>query len=128
MADTTPPSIIEGSSSLEDGIQHFVGDPTNFAFGYSFLGEDGFTILAMYANGKNLMGFSNADGHFTTRWARLEDLVTWLRNFASSAADGPYPIEIQGELAAEKDARARDFDSEDMQEFEAYFQRINEWA
>lgn len=128
MTDTTSFSIVESGIAPGDDIQRIVGNPADFAIGYSFLGEDGFTILAMYVNGRNLMGFTNADGHFTTRWAHLEGLVAWLRNFASDATDDPYPIEVQGEFAAQKDDKAREFDSEDIQEFEAYYGRINEWA
>lgn len=111
-----------------DDVDHAIGDPSDFAIGYRFIGDDRFTVLSMYARGGNLLGFTEEGEHRTTRWAYLEGLVAWLKSFADNMADDPYPLEVEGEFAAQKDDAAREFDSNDMEAFDAYYDLINTWA
>ena len=41
--------------------------------------------------------------------------------------EDPYPVEADGEYAAMKDISARDFDSDDEDEFDAYYDKLDEW-
>lgn len=111
-----------------DDVDHVIGNPSDFAIGYRFIGDDRFTVLSMYARGRNLLGFTEEGEHHTTRWAYLEGLVAWLKSFADNMADDPYPLEVEGEYAAQKDDAAREFDSNDMEAFDAYYDLINTWA
>lgn len=114
----------------------FIGEPSGFAIGYAFLGDDRCTELSMWADGSNLLGFTKEGCHYTTRWPYLEDLVAWLNNFALNMADDPFPIEVDGRYAAEKDANARalapdlddDSSDEELEAFDAYFDRFDAWA
>ncbi|WP_248922086.1 hypothetical protein [Olsenella intestinalis] len=111
-----------------DDVDHVIGDPSDFAIGYRFIGDDRFTVLSMYARDRNLLGFTEEGEHCTTRWAYLEGLVAWLKSFADNMVNDPYPLEVEGEFAAQKDDAAREFDSKDMKAFDAYFDLINTWA
>ncbi len=116
------------ASAMDDGIEFIIGDPSDFAIGYGFLGADRFTVLAMYAQDRNLLGFTNESGHHTTRWAYLDGLVAWLKSLASNMAEDPYPFQVEGEFAAQKDDSAREFDTDDLKEFDDYYDQINSWA
>lgn len=114
----------------------FVGRPSVFAIGYAFLGNDRITEISMWADGVNLLGFTKNNEHLTTRWAYLEDLVAWLNNFARNMTDDPFPIEAEGEFAAEKEAYARDqlpnldddCSDEELDEFDAQVDRFDGWS
>lgn len=114
--------------AARDDVDHIVGSPSSFAIGYRFLGDERFTVLAMYLNGSNLLGFSEVGTHYTTRWGYLEDLVGWLKAFVENMAEDPYPVQVEGEYAAQKDDVAREFDTDDMGEFDAYYDRIDVWT
>lgn len=111
-----------------DDVDRVIGDPSDFAIGYRFIGNDRFTVLSMYAKGRNLLGFTEEGEHHTTRWAYLECLVAWLKAFADNMADDSYPLEIEGEFASQKDDAAREFDTDDMEVFDAYYGLINTWT
>ena len=114
----------------------FIGDPSVFAIGYAFLGNNRVTEISMWANGTNLLGFIKNNEHLTTRWAYLEDLVAWLDSFVHNMTNNPFPIEIEGEFAAEKDAYARDqlpdlddgCSDEEMDEFDAQVDLFDDWS
>lgn len=105
-----------------------VGDPAVFAIGYAFLGAKRTTELSMYVGGGNLLGFMQDGEHRTTRWPYLEGLVAWLRGFALTMRENPYPLEVEGEFAAQKDAAARTFESDDEEEMDAHYDPISNWA
>lgn len=78
------------------------------------------TEISMYLYNNNVLGFTKNGLQLTTRW-NLDDLAEWLRSFLDNMCEDPYPVETCGTYAAEKDISARDFDSEDDDEFEAYY-------
>lgn len=116
--------------------QTVIGDPSGFAIGYAFMGDDRCTEISMFTNGVNLLGFTKKGTHYTTRWLYLEDLVAWLKSFALNMAEDPFPIEVDGEYAAEKDANARDLapeiddgcSDEEMDAFDAYLDLFVDWT
>lgn len=108
--------------------QAIIGEPSRFAIGYAFIGDDRTTEMSMYADGVNLLGFTRGGQHLTTRWAYLEGLVAWLKRFAMTMRDDPYPMDVEGEFAAEKDSNARTFESDDLDELDAYYDPICDWA
>lgn len=113
-----------------------IGDTSSFAIGYAFIGDDRCTELSMWAEGTNLLGFTKEGCHYTTRWLYLEGLVAWLNSFALNMKDDPFPIDVEGEYAAEKVAHARglapelddDSSDEELDAFDAYFDRFDDWA
>lgn len=97
-----------------------------FEITYEFFDEYGSTEIAMYIDGVNILGFEMEGEQRTTRWY-LDDLTEWLRDFIDNMKEDPYPVEAEGEYAAEKDENARDFDSEDEDEFDAYYDKLDDW-
>ena len=116
--------------------QTVIGDPSDFAIGYAFISDNRCTEISMYANGTNLLGFTKEGTHYTTRWLYLEDLIAWLKSFALNMKEDPFPIDADGEYAAEKDANARalapelddDSSDEELEAFDAYFNRFIDWV
>ncbi len=106
--------------------KHLIGDKNKFAVEYAFSDDSHETELSMYVEGINILAF-NVDGQcLTTQW-NLDDLAFWLRKFIDGLQEDPYPVECEGEYAAQKDDNARDFDSDDEAEFEQYYQNLYEW-
>ena len=103
-----------------------IGDKRIFAIEYAFFPDSHETELLMYINGSNILSFEHNGELFTTRW-NLDELAMWLRKFINEMAEDPYPVNCDGEYAAQKDDNARDFDSEDEEEFEVYYQKLYEW-
>lgn len=97
-----------------------------FSIKYSFYDESRETELSMLVNGDNLLAFKRDGEVLTTRW-NLDGLTQWLRNFIDNMKEDPYPVEVDGEYAAIKDINARDFDTEDEEEFDIYYDRLDDW-
>ena len=93
---------------------------------YSFFDDTHETELSMNVNGINILAFDRNGASLTTRW-NLDELAEWLRNFIDHMTEDPYPVEADGEYAAMKDISARDFDSDDEDEFDAYYDKLDEW-
>ena len=102
-----------------------IGDKAVFAIEYSFM-DDNTTELYMYHDNKNILEFSKGENLFTTRW-NLDSIASWLREFLDNMSEDPYPVDAEGEYAAKKDITARDFDSDDESEFDAYYDKLDEW-
>ena len=62
----------------------------------------------------------------TTRW-NLDELAFWLRDFLEHMEEDPYPVEADGEFAAYKDISAREFETYDDEEFDAYYDKLDDW-
>ena len=103
-----------------------IGSKEVFALEYEFFDEYHATELLMYVGGKNILGFTN-DIHRTTRW-NLDELAEYLREFLDTMEDDPFPMDVEGRFAAEKDSAARDFDSDDDDIFDQYYESLNDWA
>jgi len=92
-----------------------------------FLGSYGaFDPDIMYINENNILSFHRDGASSTTRW-NLDELALWLRKFLDNMKEDPYPVETDGEFAAMKDISAREFDSDDEEEFDAYYDKLDEW-
>ena len=97
-----------------------------FSIEYAFFDDTKETELLMFINGNNILAF-HCDGiSSTTRW-NLDELALWLRQFLDNMKEDPYPVETDGEFAAMKDISAREFDSDDEEEFDAYYDKLDEW-
>ncbi|MGI6203721.1 MAG: hypothetical protein ACOYJH_00345 [Anaerovoracaceae bacterium] len=103
-----------------------IGDKKKFAIEYSYFDESHETEIAMYINGTNILEYKRNGMVLTTRWD-LDDIVEWLRHFIDNMKDDPYPVEAEGKYAAQKDISARDFDSDDDAEFDAYYDKLYNW-
>ncbi|MCF0247595.1 MAG: hypothetical protein HUJ86_03215 [Synergistes sp.] len=99
---------------------------TAFAITYEFFDELRVTEIAMLVNGDNILSFERDGKLLTTRW-NLDEIAFWLREFIDHMSEDPYPIEAAGEYAAIKDINAREFDTDNEIEFDAYYDRLDEW-
>lgn len=107
-------------------MRHMIGDKNIFAIGYSFYNNSHDTEIAMYVDGKNILAFERDDVYRTTKW-NLDELALWLRNFLDNLTEDPYPVECEGEFAAQKDSKAREFDSDDENIFDEYYDKLYAW-
>ena len=105
---------------------NIVGIPTQFAIKYEFYDDSNETEIFMIVNDKNILEYIKNGNSYTTRW-NLNELALWLRDFIDNLKEDPYPFEADGEYAAEKDVSARDFDSDDEEEFDAYYDKLDDW-
>ncbi len=103
-----------------------IGDTSKFAISYTFYDESRETELSMYINNQNILAFKRGDQVYSTRW-NLDELAFWLRNYLDQMTEDPYPVNVSGEYAAIKDINAREFDSDDDEEFDAYYDKLEEW-
>ena len=102
-----------------------IGDPENFSLMYTF--EDNHrTELSMFINGANILAFERDGKILTTRW-NLDEVAFWLRSFVNELSEDPFPVDAEGEYAAQKDDKARDFDSDDDEVFDTYYDRLYDW-
>lgn len=103
-----------------------IGDKNVFAIEYNFCQGTHETEFSMYVDEENILSFERNGETLTTRW-NLDDLAMWLRKFIDEMDDDPYPVDCEGQYAAQKDDNARNFDSDDDDEFEAYYQKLYDW-
>lgn len=103
-----------------------IGNKSDFAIEYAFFDEIYETEIAVYIRDNNILAFEENGSILTTRW-NLDELAEWLRRFINTMEEDPYPVEVAGQFAAEKDINARDFDSDDDDAFDAYYDKLDEW-
>ncbi len=103
-----------------------IGDPAKFAVSYAFIDDSRETEISMYVENQNILAFIHEDRIYTTRW-NLDELAFWLRDFLDHMEEDPYPVDAPGDYAAEKDNNAREFDSDNDEEFDAYYEKLYEW-
>lgn len=106
--------------------KEIIGDKSKFAMEYSFL-EDNVTELAMFVEGKNILEFFKDGLLRTTRW-NLDELAEWLRNLIDNLKEDPYPVDVDGEFAVDKDNNAWDYDSDDEEELDEYYEKLHDWC
>ncbi len=97
-----------------------------FSIEYTFYDDTRETELSMFINSENILKFNYMGKSCTTRW-NLDELAFWLRDFLDNMKEDPYPVDIEGDYAAIKDINARSFDSENEDEFDAYYDKLDEW-
>ncbi len=99
---------------------------TTFALLYTFFDDTRETEISMIVDGRNILAFERNGSLLTTRW-NLDDLAFWLRDFLNHMKEDPYPVDTEGEYAAIKDINAREYDSDDEEEFDAYYDKLDDW-
>ncbi len=97
-----------------------------FAIEYEFFDDERETQISMLIDGKNILSFVRDGRELTTRW-NLDELALWLRNFIDNLKEDPYPVEAEGEYAAIKDISSREFETDDDDEFDVYYDKLDEW-
>ena len=97
-----------------------------FKISYEFIRDTQETEIAMLVDDDNILEFEHDGRLLTTRW-NLDDIAIWLRTFIDNMKEDPYPVNAEGEYAAIKDVNAREFDSDDDEEFDAYYDKLDEW-
>ena len=108
--------------------QMLIGEPSTFAIGYAFIGNDRNTEISMFVDGTNLLGFTKEGCHYTTRWMYLEGLVAWLKSFVMTMRTDPYPIDVEGEYAVERHSQAYDLAPEDEDAYWEYVFPLHDWG
>jgi len=103
-----------------------MSDLSEFSISYEFFDEIHETEIAMLINGENILSFERDGNVLTTRW-NIDEIAFWLRNFIDHMSQDPYPVEADGEYAAMKDISAREYDTDDDEEFDAYYDKLDEW-
>ncbi len=103
-----------------------INEVQSFSLIYSFFNDTHETEIKMMVNGENILAFRREDQILTTR-CNLDELALWLRDFLDHLGEYPYPVDVNGEYAAIKDINARDFDTEDDDEFDAYYDKLDDW-
>lgn len=103
-----------------------IGNSKQYAIGFAFDDETRETELSIFIDDVNILEFQMDGIKLTTKWNN-DELVLWLRNFIDNMCEDPYPVSAEGQFAAEKDINARDFDSDDDYEFDAYYDLLDEW-
>lgn len=103
-----------------------IGDTAKFAVCYTFIDDSRETEISMFVDHQNILAFKRGDQIYSTRW-NLDELAFWLRDFLDHMTEDPYPVDISGEYAAIKDRNAREFDSDDDEEFDAYYDKLEDW-
>ena len=93
---------------------------------YTYFSDTQETEIEFLIDNDNILEFEREGQVLTTRW-NLDDLVRWLRQFINNMKEDAYPVNVAGEYAAIKDINAREFESDDEEEFDAYYDRIDEW-
>ena len=98
-----------------------------YSITYQFFDKFHVTEISMFIDGKNILAFKQNGELLTTRW-NLDELALWMRTFLDNMEEDPYPVDCEGEFAAQKDDAARHFDSDDDEVFDEYYDRIDEWS
>ena len=101
-------------------------DEISFTIEHSFYDESHETEISMLVNGNNILSFERDGQELTTRW-NLDELAFWLRDFVDNLKHDPYPVETKGEYASVKDVNAREFDTDNEDEFDIYYDKLDEW-
>jgi len=107
-------------------MKNTIGNMNSFAIEYEFFEQTRETEISMYVEGRNLLAFEKDNQILTTRWD-IEELALWLRDFIDNMVEDPYPVQVVGDFAAEKDINAREFDSDDEKMFDEYYDKLYEW-
>ena len=103
-----------------------INNSSIFAISYEFFDESRETEIQMLIRDDNILSFKRDEQWKTTRW-NLDNLLLWLRKFVDSMEEDSYPVNVDGDYAAIKDINAREFDSDDDDEFDLYYDRLDEW-
>lgn len=84
----------------------------------------------MLVFGKNILEYVYKDEkNSRTTTGNLDDLMAYLEHTLEFiASDEPFPYCVSGDTAAEMDRAAREFSSEDMDVFDAYYDKLDEWS
>lgn len=106
--------------------KYISNEESSFSITYEFFDETHETQLSMLLDGDNILSFERDGRILTTRW-NLDELALWLRTFLDLMKEDPYPVEAKGSYAADKDVTAREFDTDDDAEFDAYYDKLDEW-
>ncbi len=89
-----------------------------------------FTELRFCIDGQNILEYRYKNEPFTrTSTGNFDDLFEYLEQTLSLVeSDVSFPYEVEGNSATEMDANARHFDSEDFDEFDAYYDKLDAWS
>lgn len=103
-----------------------IDNVSSFIISYKFIDKTHETEIEMLINNNNILSFKKDEQWKTTKW-NLDNLMFWLRNFIDNLIEDPYPVNIVGEYAAMKDISAREFDSDNDEEFDLYYDKLDDW-
>lgn len=84
----------------------------------------------MLVFGKNILEYVYKDEkNSRTTTGNLDDLMAYLEHTLEfTDSDEPFPYCVSGNTAAELDRAAREFSSDDMDVFDEYYDKLDEWS
>lgn len=91
--------------------------------------EEHLTEFYFYVNGKNILEYIYDSKEKWTTTGDLDDLLEYLKYTLSFIEhDEPFPYDIKANSAVEMDDIARDFDTDDQEEFDRYYDKLEDWS
>lgn len=108
-----------------------IGNKDEFAFDLRKTSdEDHLSQLKVFVKGKNICEWKDKEtGQKRTIWWNLDELITYLHDTETFLYhDDPFPIDVLGECASELENNARDFESDNEEEMDDYYDRLNDWV
>ncbi|MBR2067984.1 MAG: hypothetical protein IJ875_07000 [Solobacterium sp.] len=108
-----------------------IGNKDTFGFEIKKESESEHTSkLTVFANGKNICEYIDSNGNKRKNifWDN-DELISYLNDTINFFYENdPFPVQCRGDYAAELDNNARDFDSENEDELDSYFDKLNDWS
>ena len=108
-----------------------IGDKKELAFDIVKISEaDHVCMLKVFVRGENICEWKEIDSSekYTVCW-NIDELISYLYETTDFLyEDDPFPVIIDGECASELENNARDFESDDEKEMEAYYDKLNDWV
>ncbi len=108
-----------------------IGNKKEFAIDIKKISDTDHTSkLKVYVNGKNICQWTDKEtGKKETVWWNLDELINYLYStIGFFEEDNTFPIDVEGECASEMENNARDFESDNEEEMDDYYDKLNDWV
>ena len=108
-----------------------IGNKNEFAIDIQKVSDENHTSkLKVYVNGKNICQWTDKETEKKeTVWWNLDELISYLYSTIDFfEEDRPFPIAVEGECASELENNARDFESDNEEEVDDYYDKLNDWV
>ena len=84
----------------------------------------------VYGKGKNICEWKEVgSSEKQTVWWNIDELINYLHETTDFLyEDDPFPVNVEGDCASELENNARDFESDNEEEMDAYYGKLNDWV
>ena len=87
-----------------------------------------YMLMKLYIQNVNILEYS-FDGKVYSLTGNIDELILYLdETINPTLMEIPFPFNVKGDSAIELDINARDYDSKNEDEFDAYYTQLNDWA